>query len=433
MLILKNPGGIIMFRLKKGGLKFRLKGALLSEFSDIESEIKQIAFCLGKFKSNKDSLKKLDSVKKGDILIDNSDFTVLSPISGKVTVEGCKAIVTASGDNSVSAESSNLLKGDKVDALMKLGLLDRKDIAVVKRVFLNLTHTEPYMAKDDLLFEQFSESFVQGVSSLEDLFPGKEVIGVYSSEKVGKMLDELGLKSIKLEKYPFDNARLLACKFENKKAGDVNMDETLHVPAENLIIINDFLKKQIPPTYTYLSVAGNINSPKLVKVPLFSEINEIASKFTDSINDNEVVIGGVFSGRSSSEFGYLRRNETSMTILDKNKPRTLWGFNQPGFVEDSSTNTFVSSCLPFDKYNDNKMHGERRACVFCGYCESICPARLIPHVLYKHSDIDALEEAKQYRIMDCVDCGLCTYVCVSKIPIADKIAHGKEQIIKEKI
>jgi electron transport complex protein RnfC len=37
----------------------------------------------------------------------------------------------------------------------------------------------------------------------------------------------------------------------------------------------------------------------------------------------------------------------------------------------------------------------------------------------------------RYRIVDCIDCNLCTYVCPSKIPVAALIREGKARLAAE--
>jgi Na+-translocating ferredoxin:NAD+ oxidoreductase RnfC subunit len=78
---------------------------------------------------------------------------------------------------------------------------------------------------------------------------------------------------------------------------------------------------------------------------------------------------------------------------------------------------------------DTNVHGERRACVACGYCENVCPVGLIPHLLHKHADKEIYNERlAEYKIFDCIECGLCDYVCPSKIHIAADIKKAKEAL-----
>jgi Na+-translocating ferredoxin:NAD+ oxidoreductase RnfC subunit len=41
------------------------------------------------------------------------------------------------------------------------------------------------------------------------------------------------------------------------------------------------------------------------------------------------------------------------------------------------------------------------------------------------------EAILRYRITDCIDCNLCSYVCPSKIPVAELLRQGKSRLVEE--
>jgi electron transport complex protein RnfC len=41
------------------------------------------------------------------------------------------------------------------------------------------------------------------------------------------------------------------------------------------------------------------------------------------------------------------------------------------------------------------------------------------------------ETLVRLRIFDCIDCNLCTYVCTSKIPLAELMRQGKVKLAAE--
>lgn len=59
---------------------------------------------------------------------------------------------------------------------------------------------------------------------------------------------------------------------------------------------------------------------------------------------------------------------------------------------------------------------------------------MIPHLLHKHVDKGIINERlAEYRIFDCIECGLCDYVCPSKIEVSSDIKRGKELLEKNEI
>lgn len=70
-----------------------------------------------------------------------------------------------------------------------------------------------------------------------------------------------------------------------------------------------------------------------------------------------------------------------------------------------------------------------RPCIRCGRCIEHCPMVLVPTQLAKYVQFDKLEEAEDWGILDCVECGSCQYICPSKIPLVHWIRLGKNRIM----
>ncbi|MHC4187702.1 MAG: 4Fe-4S dicluster domain-containing protein [Planctomycetota bacterium] len=56
----------------------------------------------------------------------------------------------------------------------------------------------------------------------------------------------------------------------------------------------------------------------------------------------------------------------------------------------------------------------------------------MPHLLHKYLYRDLIEEVDQARVDLCIECGLCSYVCPSKIDLRQQFIDAKELIEKEK-
>ena len=69
-----------------------------------------------------------------------------------------------------------------------------------------------------------------------------------------------------------------------------------------------------------------------------------------------------------------------------------------------------------------------QACIRCGDCASVCPAKLQPMDLFWFAKSRQFGKAQERHLFDCIECGACSYVCPSQIPLVDYYRFAKSEI-----
>jgi electron transport complex protein RnfC len=71
------------------------------------------------------------------------------------------------------------------------------------------------------------------------------------------------------------------------------------------------------------------------------------------------------------------------------------------------------------------------ACIRCGKCAEVCPARLLPQQLYWYARAKDFDKVQDYHIHDCIECGCCSHVCPSHIPLVQFYRFAKTELWKK--
>lgn len=70
-----------------------------------------------------------------------------------------------------------------------------------------------------------------------------------------------------------------------------------------------------------------------------------------------------------------------------------------------------------------------RACIRCAKCVNVCPMGLNPTFLMVDTQQQDWERAERGHIVDCIECGSCSFTCPSNRPLLDFIRMGKQQVM----
>lgn len=167
-----------------------------------------------------------------------------------------------------------------------------------------------------------------------------------------------------------------------------------------------------------------------VKVRVGTTLDYITQGRITEYQEPKFILNSLLTGVAlSDKMLPIDRTFSQIIALPLGNIRKFLSFMGPGSDKDSFSNTFLSSIIKSGKNIDANFHGEDRPCVFCNFCQEVCPVKIIPHLIYHHVKQNIIDEnLLNYGIYNCIECRLCSYVCPSKIHLAEYIKEGQDKM-----
>ena len=351
-----------------------------------------------------------------------------------------------------NAEIERLIYISGVSSLDREGIPTRFKSSIispdeVKHLIIHGVGSEPYnLSLEQLLEGKNLLHLFEGVKILKRIMPNCRVHLAINAHK-RKIIEQLGKLSSQLEwldiyllepKYPQGYDEMLVPTILHQKfpygysaanigAVVLNIQATLGVYAA-VVEGKPFIERII--ALCGPAMKENIH----IKVRLGTPLSAILSGRINTDKPIRVVLNSLLTGVQLNDFSLpIDRTFSQIIAIPENKERLFLAFMQPGLRQDSYTRAFLSKWLPFiHKTNDTNQHGEERPCISCGFCEEVCPVRIIPNLLSKYVKRGLIDETlMNYEIFNCIECGLCSFVCPVKIPLMAHMREGQEKLIMQ--
>jgi Na+-translocating ferredoxin:NAD+ oxidoreductase subunit C len=458
----------------KGGYKFRkLKGTPGTYLRDIGIPKQVVILMQQGFGEEVPIIVKIGDIIKAGQIVGIDDNSCSSPIHA--TVNGTvKDIITINRwEKEVSAlviesdgtsdwtklenSSSDLDKIDSeqinkilylsgVSSLGKHGFPTKHNTSklqpdIVENLVINAVNTEPYSLKNNVFLSGNTEKFLTGVDILKRSLNSKvEVhlcIDVTDNEIINQIKKSSRFNWLHIRplrpKYPQDHGVILTETILGKilpYGSSITDLKTVIIDIQDVMHAYEAVIEGKPVIDRIIAIGGSINEVGFVKVRIGTQLKHI---FPSQLDNKRVIYGGIMTGKKCDDLSVpIDRTAKSISILEENQNREFLSFLRSGVNRGSYSNAFLSSFLPLtERKIDSNLNGELRPCIYCNYCENVCPVDLMPYLISKYITHDMIEEAEKYYPLSCIDCGLCTFVCPSKIPLMKNIQDAKEIIRKE--
>lgn len=176
--------------------------------------------------------------------------------------------------------------------------------------------------------------------------------------------------------------------------GNVKNEDVIVEDVLTLVYLGECFLSGQPHLDEYVVVSGSgVKENVLLKVKLGTTVEEVLEKLGgNKENLGKVVIGGALTG-------------------------------VPQFSEDSAISHNAKAVLFLNTKDATK--ATTSPCIRCAKCLRACPEGLNPIKLMELWERGEKEEFIKFGGNKCIECGLCSYVCPSKIEVANKIVTAK--------
>lgn len=279
-----------------------------------------------------------------------------------------------------------------------------------KVLIINGVECEPYLTCDDQLMLERGEEILVGVSILmKAIGVHLAIIGIESNKNDAiAHLQRLAIT--------FDGIKITALKVQYPQGGEKQLIEATigrQVPSGQLPIevgavvqnvatafaVYEAVQKNKPLFERVLTVTGKSvkyhgNYQARIGTPL-SDVVELAGGMPE--DTGKIVSGGPMMGRALSSLEVAVAKGTSGVLF-----------------------------IPTLESARKKMQN----CIRCSQCITVCPMGLEPYLLMNQSERAMWTEMEHDRILDCIECGCCSFACPSNRPLLDHLRLGKTAVTK---
>lgn len=319
-------------------------------------------------------------------------------------------------------ELSNIKREDVIANLVNSGLwtalrtrpfskvpaIDSTPIAI----FVSAMDTNPLAADPEVVINEQSEAFQQGLTLLTRLTDGE----VFVSKSPGANIPVAA--NIQVNEFAGKHpAGLVGTHMHFLKP--VSAEKfAWHVGYQDVIAFGQLFTTGELNSSRVVSLAGPAaKNPRLVKTVIGANTADLTA---NEMLDGEVriVSGSLLLGAiAAGVHAYLGRYHVQVSLLKEGRDKELFGYMYPGPNKFSVTRAYMSHFFPKKLFNmTTTTNGSARAMVPIGNFERVMPLDILPTMLLRDlcaGDTDGAQQLGALEL-DEEDLALCTFVCPGK-------------------
>jgi H+/Na+-translocating ferredoxin:NAD+ oxidoreductase subunit C len=281
----------------------------------------------------------------------------------------------------------------------------------IELLILNAAECEPYISCDETLIRNYAKDVVTGIEVLAHALQVDECVIAIEENKS----EAIVILKEALEQYAEIDIQLKIISSLYPAGGEKQLIKSItdiEVPAEGLPV-------DIGVVVYNVGTAVAVKKAIIDDEPLISRIVTITGSGIKQACNLEVLLGTSINDVTDQCGGY---NE-DYNYLIMGGP--MMGFR---LHSDQVPVIKTTNCLLAVGNDLQATAVQESPCIRCDECAPVCPVKLQPQQLHWHAKEFNEERLDDYSLFDCIECGCCSYVCPSHIPLVEEFRRAKSQI-----
>jgi Na+-translocating ferredoxin:NAD+ oxidoreductase subunit C len=277
-------------------------------------------------------------------------------------------------------------------------------------IVINGVECEPFLTSDHALMLEKGNEIMVGIQLLKKaLHVKKAIIGIENNkpdaiahlQSLTSSYEGISVQALKV-KYPQGGEKQLIKALTGREVPSGGLPIDVGVVAFNVgtvFAVYEAVQKNKPlferivtVTGKHLQQPGNFRSR--IGTPIAALIDAAGGLPEDT---GKIISGGPMMGKA---------------LLNTDVP----------VVKGTSGVLVMSACESLRKV--------QQPCVRCSKCIAVCPMGLEPYLLMPLAQQNQFDRLETEHVMDCIECGSCSYICPAARPLLDFIRLGKTSVGK---